>query len=44
MVVEEGDDEEDDGQEQEEEGDLNIQGGEQQIEEEGYPTEQEMID
>ena len=43
MVVEEGDDELED-QEQEEEGDLQIHGGEQQIEEEGFPTEQEMID
>ena len=41
MVVEEGEDE---GQEQEEEADLQIQGGEQQIEEDGFPTEQEMID
>lgn len=36
--------EDEDGQEIEEEGDLNIHGGEQQIEDDGFPTEQEMID
>ena len=35
---------EDEDQEIEDEADLEIQGGEQQIEDDGFPTEQEMID
>ena len=44
MMQQDDVDDKDDGDDQGEDGELEIEGGGQQIEEDDFPTEQEMID